>query len=206
MALITIDDVKLFLGITDASTDAELQAIVDYVCAFIQTELGRNIEEIAIIDEIHETDGYMKNFFLKEWPINLGEAFTVEWDNDAFDATAYEVDDLQGVLYMNRAPRKTPTKFTVTYTGGYDPVPEDIKLVAVMLAANIFQAGGGGNAGGIGTGGGDITSQRLGDYSESSGGGGTNNFTYSSSSVLAGLSGMIHQYENILNNYRRNEI
>jgi hypothetical protein len=209
MALTTLDKVKEYLGIDNTDSDAELTTLIAYSDAVIKKYLGRNIEEIAITDETHETLRFQSDVYLREYPVNTGETFTITFDGDAIDSTAYELDSELGVIYFETyngsfergIPVNTfgvsKTKLKVSYTGGYDPVPDDIVLVATMLTADLFKSGGGGNASGIGTGAGPIKSERLGDYS----------VTYGVTDQDAGgtydISKMLSKYTMILNNYRR---
>jgi hypothetical protein len=198
--LTTIAKVKEYLAIDNTDTDTELTTLLGYSDSAIKSYLGRNIEQAVITNEVLRADGEQKIFFVKEAPIDSGSSVTVTYNTTDYSSSAYEIDYDQGIVFMDSAPERTPTKFTVSYTGGYAAVPGDLEMVAVMLTADLFKAGGGGNASGIGTGSGEVKSEKLGDYSVSYA------VADSSSSGITSVMELIKKYESVLGNYKNYNI
>lgn len=150
----TLANVKTFMGISDSTYDTELNQIMGYVDQMIKSYVGYDIEEAAITDEVHSTDGETEAFTVDYPPIVSG--FVVKYDGETIESTNYEVDNSTGIVRMFYTPTRSLNKFTFSYTGGYSTTPEDLKYVFCSLTRDVFNNRKRGS---------DVKSERLGDYS-----------------------------------------
>lgn len=155
-ALTTLAAVKQFLGITTATDDALLEALIDNVTELIEGFMGgRRIKEAVYIDELH--DGGDFDIFLDNWPIKAAPALAAEFRTGTianptfqlFTENDFEVYNLSGfVHFFGRTPGKTlrgdglvtggTRNLRFNYTAGFATIPLDIELVAKQLVAGIF--------------------------------------------------------------------
>lgn len=179
MALTSVSNVKAKLGITATTYDAVLTTLVAQVDAMILRWLGRNIEEDEYVEY---PNGYgSKQIRLKQQPVTAISEVRIDsqrlftGSNTLLTAgTDYAL--VNGMLFRINGvwPNARENKWglladatvpsvgiiKVTYTAGYDPVPDDVILAADMLTIKLF---------GIRKDGEELTSESLEDYSYSRG-------------------------------------
>lgn len=190
MSLTTTAKVKNFLGITTTTNDTQIGVLVDIVDKTIKNYCERNIELTTITNFQLETDGVQDTFFLQERPITGISGITNSGNTISSDE--YELNALDGVIRFAYAPDESIQDLKVTYSGGYATVPADVEGVATMMVADLFRISGGGNASGLGTGSGEIQSEKLGDYS----------VTYAVDKDANSIDGILNKYKTILNCYK----
>jgi hypothetical protein len=120
MGLCTLVELKLHIGMDQATHDTLLTALVDEASGMINAETRRQIE-IANIIEYH--DGEQQNaIILHEYPVAEQATFTLTEDGDVIAATDYAVDFQQGVLrLLDGATFALGEKnVKVEYRAGYD--------------------------------------------------------------------------------------
>jgi len=151
MALVTLDQAKLVLGITDTTSDAALTAQINQVSAAIQ----RYCDRVFVRQDYRDQYRYVMNWMpvgqplpLRQYPLALDvngyPLATVIEDGALVDAAAYEADADRGYLYRldGAAYAWTGLLITVDYTAGYDPVPEDLQAAALeWLSARWYSVG-----------------------------------------------------------------
>lgn len=163
-----LDDVREFLqlDITDADQIASVNRALAEVTEAIKNYTHQTIEYVAGDEDSLDSNGSHR-LILPEHPV-VSVASVTE------DDTALDEDDdyklsRDGILYRQPNYKRWaigPAIVTVTYTHGYQTIPEDLVGITARAAARAFQAGlkAAADGGVIG-----IASKSLGDYSVSYG-------------------------------------
>jgi hypothetical protein len=131
-ALVTLDELKLMLGISDTSTDLQLQQMIDWYSAHVSQITNR----VFAREKVRETwrDLQDRRIFLSHWPVIDGDIESIESPRGALmPVTDYELEEGSGKLSLFGS-RNEP--LVVTYTGGYnlpDEAPDDLKNAASLL-------------------------------------------------------------------------
>lgn len=155
--LTTKENVKRYLGLTDSDSDSNIEMLIGIVDSHIKSRCGCNIEKKTYTEKSVPADGVEKTFYLPERPIEEN-SLSVEYDGVEYSSDRYEVDYETGKIVFDFAPPKSLNKLKVTYTGGYETLPDDIKGMATIITAELFRSSGGGKESG------EISSEKLGDY------------------------------------------
>lgn len=154
----TVDELKVYLGITITDFDAVLEDILNQATDMIERELGRSILDTGSdITEIQDGDPENEGRYIiqvENYPINAftslafnqGTPSTPNWVVE--DVDNYERDDELGQLYMARQAnpfaRPIPRgrrNVRIIYQGGYTnpgTLKNDIILALHMSAAKIY--------------------------------------------------------------------
>lgn len=170
MALVDLQTVKEFLGITGSDQDAYLTKLIGYATDAIEKTAGRHFERATYTDV---RDGGGEALILHNRPI---EEITKILDFAEPEAPSevqpsqYTLDHEAGyVLHQPRGSSGPPEswynqwtagarRWEITYVGGFDPVPGDIISAALYtIEMYVKDASGGGR----------YASESLGDYSYS---------------------------------------
>ena len=139
--LITLAEYKAYNNISSTTQDAEVIALIPKISDFIKHYCDR-----SFIDNFDEaltvvSDGGNENIVLKEVP--LVDVLSVEYSSDygrtyttLTEYTDYVVSRVRDSIecpYVKDGFAKALNGYRVTYTGGYETVPNDIKLAALDL-------------------------------------------------------------------------
>jgi len=139
MALVTLSEVKEYLGITSTDYDDLLTTISNSVTEYFEGYCHRSFSAVStyiqwwsIADEVTDT--------VRCEYVPIVSFIQLSDDGDKVDADNYYVDYASGLVRL-----KDGTFFTkgvamvcASYTHGYSSVPDDIKLAAKMAVASIF--------------------------------------------------------------------
>ncbi len=140
LPLITLAEYKAYEGITNPNQDTEISTIIPKV-----TELVKNYCRRSFIDYYDDakTDLYAGGdiLYLKEFPVtsissveyssDYGKTYTtlVEYTDWALDKL---MDGIVPINTLNTFPEAV-NGYRVTYTAGYEVIPEDLKLAVMDL-------------------------------------------------------------------------
>jgi uncharacterized phiE125 gp8 family phage protein len=132
-ALITTTEVKRWLNLDGSGDDDFLQEAINDWSDAVETRCGRIIKQATYTDEAH--DGGKKAVLLLHPPVSSITSITV--DDDELESDEYVYDEKSGIVRMvsGYAFEGVNGEVTVTYVGGYDPVPGDLKRAMMQLAA-----------------------------------------------------------------------
>jgi len=142
--LVTRDNLKTFLGITDSSKDALLDLLNDQVSAMVEKKCGRTFDETVYTDE--EYDGTSeKKLVLKQFPVTATTTFKLErnWATDnsddweEIDTDDYWVDNNEGIVTKLTEFLAGKQNYRATYSAGYGTIPYDLQYV-VMQSIGLF--------------------------------------------------------------------
>ena len=168
-SLISIAEYKVWAGITGTAQDALLTVLVDAVSMEVRRWCDRNLSngfESASRTERYDGTGE-QTIQLMEWPvasITSVTIYTAGGDTEVLDADTYRVNGDSGVLsridpVLARFPTNAfgtiestfsvqpwfPAGFDnieVVYTGGYSPIPADLKMACYRLTDLAYSARG----------------------------------------------------------------
>jgi Phage gp6-like head-tail connector protein len=142
--LITLDDLKLALSITDNSEDTALQAAITMQSRLIADYCNRRFGRAEALETFTfdrgETMLTRQALVLKLYPVS--EIFDVS--TLGVTTADYEFDPASGRLWTNVSwpgaywggPRYSPGKIAVTYSGGYDlPEQAEARLQQAVIQA-----------------------------------------------------------------------
>lgn len=154
----SVSDLAEYLGVTIADEDPRAVALLRKATALIQAEAQHRI--FRYVDDTKKLRGtWLPDLQLPEPPVE--EVSEVEVAGAVVASTGFSVTRwgaLQGGSYVDEweplpgawgGPR---TEVTVTYTHGYDPVPEDIKAICLSMASRGWNSG-------------DMDTETIGGYS-----------------------------------------
>lgn len=194
-ALTTVADVKESLGIASSnhSYDNLITRKINQATAAIENYCHRRFKQTAYTDELYNPTR-TNQLILKQRPIVESETFSIERrdtsqnlaDFDTVDTQLYFVDAESGVVGLNFGAGGNWSQYAVTYTAGYDTIPDDLAEACATLAAFYVS-----NADGSGAG---LTSKQEGSrkttYSNA-------NQTFETVLQQLGINSIIDSYVNI---------
>jgi hypothetical protein len=160
-ALATVEDVEA-LGVTPGSVTDEM---LEQASARFRSEASHNIEATEYVQVLRPAGSLVK---IPRTPVvsvdavhmlaldGTAGAQVVGWGFDGIDLI--DLQGLAGDVWLN-GPARWCTNVQVTYTAGYDPIPEDVRWAVAAMVKRAVEAGTAG-----------VVSEAIGDYSRSFGG------------------------------------
>lgn len=138
--LVTLSEVKAYQGVTNTEGDAEINILIPKVSDLIKRYIGRSLIDFFIDEKVEVFNGGNPSIFLQEMPLN--EVSSVELSSDYGktykalveyqDFTIDRSSECLTVIASDRFPFYV-NGYKVTYTGGYESTPGDIKLACMDL-------------------------------------------------------------------------
>lgn len=156
-ALITLDDLKDFMGIDkeeeNESRDNLLKFYINAVSSQIQKKIGRNILAQDYVEKYPGTNS--NELVLKNYPVNSIDSVEYVVDNeiiDNMDDYEYELQEGPGILYKNDGwliegysinymsdKIDFPSKhIKVAYNAGFNEVPFDLQLICAQFISDSY--------------------------------------------------------------------
>lgn len=145
--LITLADVKLYSGINSTNSDAVILNLIPKISLLIKNYCGRSLIDYYSVPKVEVYSGGSAGLIPQEFP--LKEVVLFEYSSDygktytpLVEYTDYvvnkEFDSLEptGVFEFPKATNG----YRITYTGGYEFTPEDLKLAAMDLVTYYMQS------------------------------------------------------------------
>lgn len=140
LPLITLAEYKAYEGITNPNQDTEITSIIPKV-----SELVKNYCRRSFVDYLDDTKTELFSggdiFYLKEFPVlNIS---SVEYSADygktytsLIEYTDWVLDKAKDAVVPINSTKEFPEAingYKVTYTGGFESAPEDLKLAVADL-------------------------------------------------------------------------
>jgi hypothetical protein len=131
--LITLNEYKEYAGISSTTQDDVIESLIPKVSALIKTICRRTFVDYVNDARIEVTSGgYGSKLFLKEYPLIAVTAVEQSVDyglnyTELVEFTDFVVDYEDGTIYADDWP-KLINGYKITYTAGYETLPEDLKL------------------------------------------------------------------------------
>jgi hypothetical protein len=138
--LVTLAEYKAYAGITSTNQDAEINAIIPKASQLVKSICRRTFVDYVNDSKEEVYAGGWEKLFLKEYPILSITSVEASVDYGAtytelVEFTDYVVDQEDGTIkciYAAEFP-KCVNGYKVTYTAGYESLPEDLKLAVLDL-------------------------------------------------------------------------
>ena len=140
LPLITKKEYKDYVGISSTNSDTIIDAIIPNVSQFVKSYCRRTFIDYVNDSKVETTSGgYGDRIHLQEYPLisvssvdyseDYGQTYTsfVEYTDYAVDVETGEIVSLLGDF------TKLINGYQITYTAGYEEVPEDLKLAVMDL-------------------------------------------------------------------------
>lgn len=136
--LLTLDEVKLLLGIMDTSHDELLTMMISTYSAYVAEMCNRTFAR----EKVTETwrDIYNGRVFLTHWPVKEVDVESVVSSGNVYLTDQFELEETSGKLsnVILYAPESSPwpQSVIVTYTGGFnlpDEAPLPLKQATAIL-------------------------------------------------------------------------
>jgi hypothetical protein len=154
---------KLALGITDTSEDAELEQFEAAAVAWVEGEVHRRFQSPADDQRVEYHEGtWTRTLYLKGHIDDPDSSITVrerssrggQWTT-LTEGTDYERRG-DTLISLDRMGWSCWSEYEVTYDDGYEDAPADIQALIIELVASSRT---------MTDGGGDVTSETIGEYS-----------------------------------------
>ena len=136
--LITLAEYKAYAGITSTNQDAEIKAIIPKASALVKSICRRTFLDYACDVKTEQFPSGVEKIYLSEFPLIY--VTSVEYSTDygatytaLVEFTDYVTEPEEGsITFINYSSvTRMINGIKVTYTGGYETLPDDLKL-AVM--------------------------------------------------------------------------
>ena len=139
MALVTEVEFFRYFDQTIAlkQEDVDLaELVINHVSSWLQTYLGRKLAQADYTQHVRP-HAAVRQIILKNAPVKT--VASVMEGSTTLSTSDWTLDDGDlGVIWMER-PLVVNQKYTVSYTGGFDPLPEDIKGLLLRQASIAFK-------------------------------------------------------------------
>lgn len=137
--MITLEDLKEYLNITETDADTVLAKGIESAKSSICNFTNRGFEKTEYVEVVEKMRDDILNifFFVKNYPIT--ELIKIEYLSGT-DWVEYTTDTAIDPEYGNKVycDDLPSGKIKVTYTGGYDTIPAEIKECCIELAAEYY--------------------------------------------------------------------
>lgn len=142
LPLITRTEYKAYVGITSPNSDAVIDSLIPKVSELVKNYCRRTFVDYVNDAKVETTSGgYGENLLLAEYPVI--SVTSVGWSEDygqnytdLVEFTDYVVEVEKGYIVALSASGewdKCLNGYQVTYTAGYETLPEDLKLAVMDL-------------------------------------------------------------------------
>jgi hypothetical protein len=140
LSLVTKAEYKAYAGITSTTQDTAIDSIIPKVSELVKTICNRTFIDYINDPKVEYYDGGTNSHLVTEYP--LIAISTIEYSNDYgntfselvefVDYVISKRDDTIKSINGNSFPYKI-NSYRITYTGGYEVVPADLKLAVLDL-------------------------------------------------------------------------
>lgn len=148
--LLTLEEIKSAVGVTDASQNTALTALNARVasalaqsCGILAGGISSPTFRVETITETFRDEAGARYLRMARRPIV--SVASIVLDGTTLDATTYEIDARMGRIYRlldDASSYWSGTKATVLYDAGWATVPSDLKLAASKLARMLWSEDG----------------------------------------------------------------
>lgn len=162
-SIITLAELKAYLGITDNTQDDELGALLEVLPAWLYDLTGTWFGQTKAITERQD---YAPVIFLDNWPVVSVEGIWRGYDEDnnvanLGEVNNYRIDEtgritLTSGQYNYIQERKDYDQLLIKYTAGIATVPAPVKQAAKIMLKSLYTADASGGT--------EISSEQVGSY------------------------------------------
>jgi len=127
--LVTLQELKDYLKISDTENDTKLNLVLTQADEYIKSQCERNFEYGTYTEKVRIANGVL---FLKERPV---ESITEVIDVSGYEYSVWDFNSETGEVYLEE---QIDSIAEVTYVGGYQSIPNDLKMAVIRLAEYLF--------------------------------------------------------------------
>lgn len=139
--LITLEEYKAYAGITNPNQDGLITSLIPKVSALVKNLCRRSFVDYIDDAKVEKFNGGLgSTYYLKEYPLIAVSSMEISNDYGAsytemVEFTDYAVDSEEHAIVSLSANgfTKKVNGYIVTYTAGYETLPEDLKLAIFDL-------------------------------------------------------------------------
>jgi len=145
--ILTLDELKAYLGITDNTQDAELGALLGILPQWIYDITGTWFGSKKTIDE---TQDYAPVIFLDNMPVIEVNEVRIGYNpfgeaGEDYEVTEYRVDKTGRLAlslgqYNHIAQRRDYNEVAINYTFGVEEVPATVKEAGKIMLAGLYNS------------------------------------------------------------------
>lgn len=140
MALLTLDEAKMYLKVDYDEDDALIEELINQACSVIKRRYGRGFEISDHADEYHDGEN-TQYIFLENFPVHSITSLAI---NDVvINPSDYELSHQMGVVKVNYNVAPGFGNVRVSYVAGDDHVPPWVKNEILLLVADLYEGRGG---------------------------------------------------------------
>lgn len=136
--LVTKSEYKTYMGITSTNSDSEIDFLIPKVSDLVKSYCRRTFVDYYSDIKVEVFDGGFKEILLKETPVvsisSVG--YSADYGKTYTSLTKFEDWVIKGDSVVSLAPGGFPETingYKVSYFGGFDPIPGDLKLAVLDL-------------------------------------------------------------------------
>ena len=145
--IVTLADYKTYATISSTTQDAQITKLIPQITEYIKSYCGRSFVDFYSTDKIEVFNGGYE-YFPKEFPVVSVTKLEVSYDNGETysDLTPYtdwvlNIEDDSIVSPYDGVPFKRYINgYRITYKGGFEDYPTDLKLSAMDLITYYMKA------------------------------------------------------------------
>jgi hypothetical protein len=141
MDLVTLAEYKAYAGISSSTQDAAINNVIPKVSALVKNLCRRTFVDYVSDAKIEVTSGNgSSKIYLKEYPVINLSSVEISYDygqtyTELELYNQYVFDQEDDALYCTASETfpKYINGYKITYTGGYEILPEDLKVAVLDL-------------------------------------------------------------------------
>jgi hypothetical protein len=136
--LVTKSEYKSYMGITSTNSDAEIDFLIPKVSDLVKSYCRRTFVDYFSDIKVEIFDGGFREILLKETPVVSvsSVAYSSDYGKTYTSLVKFEDWVIKGDSVISLAPSGFPeliNGYRVSYFGGFDPIPGDLKLAVLDL-------------------------------------------------------------------------
>lgn len=139
--LISLDEYKTYKGISSTDDDSRIIQILTHVSGLVRHFCNRSFNAYYTEPKVETHDGCTNIIYLEEMPLNTVTSVEISEDGgttySALETYYVNAEDsfiTTGTIYPFVTSPLTINGVKVTYTGGYQDCPEDLKIACFDIA------------------------------------------------------------------------
>lgn len=144
--LITLAEYKTYASINSVDFDTKINSIITMISGLVKSYCNRLFIDAynpntALFSEIVEYSNYDGNYYPNEIPVDSLVSVQYSTDNGTTYTTLTDCayDKSKDCIYIPEQGREGVNAFKITYTGGYQNTPEDLKLACLDLVEYYYK-------------------------------------------------------------------
>lgn len=138
--LVTKAEFKAYAGLTSTSQDAIIDSLIPKVSELVKNLCGRTFVDYVNDSKVEYLDGGAAYMNVTEFPViavqsfeyseDYGKTYTAltEYTDFVWKRKDDTIQSINGTDFSNK-----PNAYRITYTGGYEELPTDLKLAVLDL-------------------------------------------------------------------------